>query len=113
MAVIFTLSSIPGHHLPKVGIPHIDKLVHISEYLILGLLLTRALSGSSQKINLAKIIISAIIIASLYAIFDEWHQQYIPGRACDIFDFLSDFIGANIGILLYSLKGKYGQHKAL
>lgn len=106
MAVIFTVSSMPGSNLPDMGIPHIDKFIHAAEYLILGFLLARALSKSFQKFNLAKIIISAIIIASLYAISDEWHQQYIQGRTCDILDFAADFIGANIGILLYSMKGR-------
>ena len=106
MAVIFSLSSIHGSDLPEVGVPNIDKAAHIAEYLILGFLLIRAVSGSSQNISLAKIIVSVIIIASSYAIFDEWHQQFIPGRTCDIFDFMADFIGANIGILLYKARGR-------
>ena len=113
MAVIFTLSSLPASSLPHTTIPHIDKLVHVLEYLLLGYLLARALSGPSRKNGLAKIIISAIIIASLCAIIDEWHQQYIQGRTCDIFDFLADFIGAGIGVSLYGMKGRDGRHKAL
>ena len=103
--MIFGLSSIHGSDLPEVGIPNIDKVVHIAEYLVLGFLLIRAISGSFQNISLAKIIVLAIIIASSYAIFDEWHQQFIQGRVCDFCDFIADFIGANIGILLYKARG--------
>ena len=103
-ALIFTVSSIPGQALPSVGVPHADKAAHIIEYGILGFLLTRAISGSFRKIGLAKIIISVIIITSLCAILDEWHQQYIPGRNCDLFDFFADLIGVNIGMLLYRIK---------
>ena len=105
MAVIFSLSSIPGQDLPRVDFPNADKIAHAVEYLILGFLLIRAISHSFQNISLAKIIISAIIIASSYAIFDEWHQQYIQGRECDFFDFLADFVGASIGIVLYKMRG--------
>jgi len=105
MAVIFTLSSIPGQNLPSTGFPHADKIIHSIEYLILGFLLIRAISGSFRNISLAKIIISVIIISSLYAILDEWHQQYVPGRQCDLFDFLADLIGTGIGIVLYRMRG--------
>jgi len=105
MVVIFTVSSMPSQDLPSVGVPHADKVAHIIEYLILGFLLIRAISGSFGNIGLAKIIISVIIITSLYAILDEWHQSYVPGRQCDIFDFFADLVGANIGILLYRMKG--------
>lgn len=103
MAVIFTLSSIPGQDIPKVDVPNIDKVVHFVEYLILGFLLIRALLKSGLNINLAKITILAIIIATLYAASDEWHQRFISGRTCDAIDFFWDFIGLNIGILLYNL----------
>jgi len=75
------------------------------EYLVLGFLLARAVSGSFQNIGLAKMIISVIIISSLCAFLDEWHQQYIPGRTCDVFDFLADLIGASVGMVLYRRRG--------
>lgn len=109
MTAILTLSSIPGQDLPKVDIPNIDKIAHLAEYLILGFLTARAVFGSFRNIGLAKILISAIIIASLCAIFDEWHQQYIPGRVCDINDLLSDLLGSCLGIALYITKGKRWQ----
>lgn len=101
MGVMFSVSSIPGGDLPGTAIPHADKLAHTAEYVVLGFLLMRALSGSFRKINLAKMISSAIIVAVVYAVFEERHQLYVPGRMCDLFDFLADFIGANVGILLY------------
>ncbi len=105
MMLIFYISSMPGSKIPDISIPNVDKIAHAAEYLILGFLLIRALSNSFQNSNLAKMIFSAIIVASLFAIFDEWHQRFIPGRMCDFFDFAADFIGANIGVLLYRMKG--------
>ena len=102
--VILCLSSIPGKNIPRVNIPQIDKLVHFSEYLILGLLTARALLGTVANISLAKTVILSIIIISLYAAFDEWHQNFIPDRTCDIFDFSADFIGLSTGAILYGIK---------
>ena len=99
--VILCLSSIPGRNIPRVNIPHVDKLVHFSEYFILGLLTARAFLGTAANISLAKTIILSIIVISLYAAFDEWHQNFIPDRTCDIFDFSADFIGLSIGVIAY------------
>jgi len=121
--VIFFLSSIPGKHIPKVGIPNIDKLVHSFEFFILGLLVIRAfinsyiepsplerspvsVSRKRHNINLAKAIILSIIIASLYGASDEWHQSFVAGRTPDVLDFLVDFIGLNVGIFLYAWRGQ-------
>ena len=46
----------------------------------------------------------------LYAISDEIHQYFVPGRSAEIRDVLIDVLGANIGILLinkiFELGGK-------
>ncbi len=101
MALIFILSSISLPYLPKVKIFGIDKLAHILEYLILGVLLVRAFLNSDLKLKVWALIILSITIASLYAASDEWHQEFTPGRTADVFDFLADFIGLNIGVFLY------------
>jgi VanZ family protein len=36
---------------------------------------------------------------ALFGALDEWHQQFIPGRSMDLFDWLADFSGATIGTL--------------
>ena len=105
MALIFLISSVPSWDLPRTRIPHLDKIAHVAEYLILQLLLMRAFLGSFPKIRLAKIVILAIIISSLYALSDEWHQRYTPGRICDIYDFTADIVGVNIGVLIYRMRG--------
>lgn len=103
MAVIFSVSSISGDEIPKIGLPNIDKVMHFLEYLILGLLLIRAFFRSYPNIALAKMAILAIIIAALYGASDEWHQRFVPNRRCDIADLSLDFLGINIGVLLYHL----------
>ncbi|MDD5437500.1 MAG: VanZ family protein [Candidatus Omnitrophica bacterium] len=100
-AAVFWLSSIPGNDIPDIEIPFADKLIHFSEYFILGLLTLRAGVRSFPNINLAKLIVLFIIILSLYAALDEWHQNFIPGRTADIKDLIVDIIGAGAGMILY------------
>jgi len=70
------------------------------EYGILGYLVIRALIASEIKLSRFKLMILAIILATLYGATDETHQMFVPTRSSDILDLLSDFIGAVIGVLL-------------
>ena len=120
MGVIFALSSIPGNDIPKVRVPHIDKLAHIMEFLILDALLVRAFFYSFlpdnirhdrsdslnidifalKNFNLAKAVFLSIIVASVYAALDEWHQSFVPDRTPDIVDFSADVAGIIIGAII-------------
>ena len=62
---------------------------HVVEYLILSFLLYRALKVTS---NYPKSL--AIIITIAYAITDEFHQYFVPGRIPSILDILFDSFGA-------------------
>jgi len=100
MALISYMSSVPAANLPDLGIVGADKFAHFSEFLVLGILLTRAMLGQSLKISLSWTIVLSIIIAIFYAAIDEWRQVLIPGRQVDIFDFLADAAGIVLGTLL-------------
>lgn len=76
------------------------KAAHFFIYLVLGFL-TLNLTAYCQKIR-HKVIIS-LIFCILYAISDELHQYFVPGRAALNKDVLIDSIGAAIGIYLYKL----------
>ena len=104
MAIIFTLSSMPGKVIPDVKIPHLDKLAHFVEYFILGFLLIRAFLNSSKGISRTSLVAIAIFIAAGFAVTDELHQAATPNRETDIVDFMFDSIGAATGILLYKKK---------
>ena len=42
----------------------------------------------------------AIVVASAYGVTDEFHQLFVPGRACDPVDWMVDTAGAALGALL-------------
>jgi len=64
-------------------------IYHVIEYLILSLLLYRAL-----KINSKNPQTLAILVTVLYAIMDEIHQSFVPGRISSVFDVAIDSFGA-------------------
>ncbi len=45
-----------------------------------------------------KIVLLSIIISILYAVSDEFHQSFIPGRSAAWFDVVVDSCGAGVGI---------------
>jgi len=95
-AIIFTLSSMAQPLPAGIEIPYFDKLLHAVEYGVLSYLLIRAMRGTGIKLAKRTLIITAVAMATLYAATDEFHQMFVPGRYPDVFDLLSDFVGALI-----------------
>jgi len=102
VTVIFTLSAQPGL-TPPLRFTSADKLLHLGEYLVLGILLVRALRATlrvSRPLFAAMIAISAVVLVGAA---DENFQRLIPGRQCDLLDFLADVSGGAIGQFVYVL----------
>lgn len=83
----------------------IRKLAHYTEYLILGFLVINMFT----KNNINNLYLISIILCIIYAISDEIHQIFIPGRACQLRDILIDSIGSITGIYLYKLYLKFNK----
>ena len=73
----------------------IRKLAHFTEYLILSILLYRALRGD-RRWNVRAAVI-AFAMSGIYAIGDEYHQWFVPGRTAAATDCLIDVSGAAAG----------------
>ena len=74
----------------------IRKNAHFFAYLILGFLVANAVWGY-------KSMAVAILICVLYAMSDEFHQTFIPGRAGQVMDVFIDSAGAIVGVLFYQI----------
>jgi len=92
MAVIFYLSSLP----PKVKVGGFDFPIHIIEYIPLGIL---SLLWFKEK-RFKNPFLFSFIFSLLYAISDEIHQLFIPGRNASIKDVVADCIGIIVGLYL-------------
>jgi len=79
----------------------VRKTAHFSIYLILGLLTTLLIKEYNYE-NRKQIII-AILICILYAISDEIHQLFVPGRSGELKDILIDTTGSSLGILITNM----------
>jgi VanZ family protein len=78
----------------------IGQLMHFVEYAVLSLLLSRALYKTSTAST--KIPALVILISMLFALSDEIHQLFVPGRAFQGVDLLIDLLGVLCGVFLYS-----------
>jgi VanZ family protein len=98
MGVIFFLSAQPN--LPKLEHGWVDTLLsygaHLFEYAILAVLLARALGGKRHTLLLA------FVLAIVYALSDEFHQYFVPGRHADPKDLMMDAFGAVLGLWAWS-----------
>lgn len=106
MALLTLQSSISGEVLAVDLIHGLDKVVHFFIFGVLGWLLTRGFDKSENIfINRNSTWIIPLIIA-FFGAFDEYHQTLTPGRFADITDWLSDFSGAILFMIIYRQKKK-------
>lgn len=97
--VIFAASSFPSPEFP-IQFWSFDKILHLAEYALLGILLARAIKGTQPVIDLRKLYLLVAAIALLYGVSDEFHQAFVPGRTVSVWDALTDGVGGFLGGLL-------------
>lgn len=100
MAAIFLLSSQPSHDLPNFGLVDvlIKKSGHMLGYGLLALSYWNALGGGERKR------MAAWLLAVLYAVTDEVHQSFVPGRHASIWDVvIFDNLGAIVSLWVAGL----------
>ena len=87
--LIFTLSSIPDLGTGLGGWDLVlRKLAHAAEFAVLGLLLVRALRRP----------LLAFWLGTVYAVTDELHQSFVPGRVGSPLDVAIDAAGVAVGV---------------
>ena len=79
------------------------KLAHAFIYFVLGILTLNFIINCKMK---RKKLMSLVICLS-YAISDEVHQLFVPGRSGQISDVLVDFTGSVLGVLLFAIVNFY------
>lgn len=91
---------IPFSELDLEDLHHyIRKTAHFLVYMLLGVL-------SYNAVRISKIpgyprIVFALLICVLFAISDEMHQLFVPGRSGEVRDIFIDSIGAGVGIAIF------------
>ena len=96
MGLIFYLSSQSHPALPELMLRW-DKITHLFEYAVLGLLLIRALNKEYPGRNFLALKFIALAAAVIYGASDEFHQRFVPGRFSSLSDWAVDSAGAFLG----------------
>ncbi len=102
MILIFIASGTPGSDLPKFGWWDVivKKGAHMTGYALLAAAMLYGLTGGEAASG--RQALRAVFLAALYAVTDEFHQRFTPGRGPSIADVGIDTLGATIGLLIWT-----------
>ncbi len=103
---IFYLSSLtfaPGPQTTGMN----TIIFHFSAFFFLSFFLSPALARGRNK----SLIFVAVILAVFYALSDEIHQLFVPGRNCSFSDFLVDSAGVFSASFVYVLSLRFRKNK--
>lgn len=101
--ILWLVSWIPGgQELVKwmLEIFPVRKIAHFAEYMILGVLSAASWFFYREEKNRKPISFAAWGFCILFAVLDELHQAFVPGRTSSVRDVLLDSIGALCGAVL-------------
>lgn len=79
----------------------VRTLAHFTIYTLLGFLASNSLVTFALKKSLKWVL--PPVFCLLYAVSDEIHQYFVPGRSCQIIDIAVDTAGGVLGTALYAL----------
>ena len=96
MFLITLLSHVPQDDIPKSDLDSIDYPFHFAEYSILGFLLFRSIT--SDELLTFHPFYGSLLIGISFAILDEFHQSFVPGRHMSSTDVLFDSLGIVFGM---------------
>lgn len=101
MVGIFFISEESEPPQPPITFPGLDKLEHALAFGILGALAYLALGVRRREGRPDfRPILLAVLVVTLYAVFDELHQSFVPGRDPSFYDGLADAGGAVLAVTL-------------
>ena len=74
-----------------------DKVLHLSEYALLGALIYRACRHAAGPRMAQHAVLAAVAGSALYGMSDETHQLFVPLRDADLLDVVADTVGGAVG----------------
>ena len=101
-AGIFYFSSLPQPPFVLTSFQWQDKVLHLAAYFAYGITIALAIHVH-QSISSKKKMTLIGLIGFLYALSDEFHQSFVPGRTSELGDIIADWIGVISAIMLYRL----------
>lgn len=77
----------------------VRKAAHVTEFAVLGGLLMNAWVRQHRHVGVRQAV-AALLCGLLYAVSDELHQMFVPGRGPAVTDVLIDLTGVLAGVLI-------------
>ena len=77
----------------------VRTMAHFSEFACLSFFMNNLFVAYKEKLNP----VVACTLSFFYAITDEIHQIFVPGRACQFLDMMVDLAGIISGFIVYAL----------
>ena len=100
--VIFYLSSLSVFPEEMPSFWGLDKIIHFIEYYVFGYLIFRCFAHrESSTFQRRQAILWTVGIGVFYALTDEWHQSFVPGRDPSAWDALFDTLGVAFAALTF------------
>jgi len=112
MITLFMLSTLPGND-PFLNSVHLsDKIEHFLAYFVLGITFCIWIPSKTWLKRTFVCSIFVILLCTLFGASDEYHQKFVPGRSCDLYDLGVDFAGGVIAVFAYFsfIKIKWTRH---
>jgi UDP-2,3-diacylglucosamine pyrophosphatase LpxH len=77
----------------------LDKFAHASVFGALALVLDLALRLNRPGLPMYRRHLLVFVAVSCFGATDEWHQLFVPGRSCELGDWVADSLGGGLGLL--------------
>lgn len=100
--LVAVLMLLPSEAFPESKLLSYDKLAHVSVFAICSFLLCYTLSITPLKKTIRTTSIT-FIICTVYSSSLEYLQQFVPGRMFDTYDFIANFTGGLVGVIIFSI----------
>ena len=99
-AALFWVSGLSRLPLPNIGFDLQDKLFHGAAYALFSFLIYRALARPTPLTH--RLHLGSSLLGIAYAVSDEVHQLFVPGREAELSDLAADIVGiVAVQIALY------------
>ena len=105
----------------------VRKMAHFTEYTLLGVFISLTVKEHYHKKRYheehysednfrkghfyIRHFIIPLICGALYAVSDEIHQRFVPGRSCELRDVLIDTCGVLLGVIINMLCVRFAKKK--
>jgi VanZ family protein len=84
----------------------VRKFAHVTEYFILAVLVWRALRRGAAEAWRARWLVTTVSVCLVFAVADELHQSFEPGRGASIYDVGWDALGLALALAWLYLRAR-------